>query len=320
MTGPALRLRSTAAHSHAEAIRRHVLIGLAGSRTLGFHFPGYFLGIEWPRIDDDCVEGVLATGPHCINADGGLNLAAFGVLLDTSVAIMARMKIPHGQHQATVHLHAQFTGRPLSATLRSVARHAGDTSGAAVRQAIVDAVVTSGGEAVCRATSAFVRLPPLQGAGHGPLPRSRARITELTPLAASELDAGERRVYQAGERALKRADAHRSFIEHFWSVRPRPVSGGARCAIPLGPHYGNRTGDVQGGLLFGIAAATAHAAVPGHRHLSNVSAWYVGPGRGHRLTARSRVVHAGRSFATVRTELTRPGGARVLEVVSHHAA
>ena len=49
-----------------------------------------------------------------------------------------------------------------------------------------------------------------------------------------------------------------------------------------------------------------------------MSAWYIGAGRGERLVARSRAIHTGRSFAVVRTEITTPEGARVLETVSQH--
>jgi len=309
-----------ASRPDAGSIYRQVLLGLAGNRTGGFHFPGYFLNIDWPRIGEDHVEEALTVAPHCSNVDGNLNLAAFGVLLDTSVAVTSRLKLPAGAHQATVHLHAQFTGRPLRGTLLAAARHEGHTTGAAVRQAVISATVSADGQAVCHATSAFVHLPPPPGVTEGLPLRSRPRADELKPLDRDELDAGERRVLKACDEALRRADSRRAFIEHFWNVIPRPARSGARCDVSLGAHFGNRTGDVQGGLLFGIAAATAQAAAPRHSQISNISAWYIGPGRGDLLRVRSRLIHAGRSFAVVRTEINRSDGARVLETVSHHAA
>jgi acyl-coenzyme A thioesterase PaaI-like protein len=90
--------------------------------------------------------------------------------------------------------------------------------------------------------------------------------------------------------------------------------------VALGPHLGNRVGHVQGGISFGMAAACACAAVPSTMMLSNVSAWYISPGHGKALTVRSRVVHAGRSLAVVRTELKTTGGDKVLEVVTQHIA
>jgi acyl-coenzyme A thioesterase PaaI-like protein len=77
---------------------------------------------------------------------------------------------------------------------------------------------------------------------------------------------------------------------------------------------------VQGGISFGMAAACACAAVPSTMMLSNVSAWYISPGHGKSLTVKSRVVHAGRSIAVVRTEVKNATGERVLETVTHHVA
>ena len=42
--------------------------------------------------------------------------------------------------------------------------------------------------------------------------------------------------------------------------------------------------------------------------------------RGKSLIVRSRIVHAGKTIAVVRTEVKNDAGARVLEVVTHHVA
>ncbi len=39
----------------AVSIRRRTLAALAGNRAPGFHFAGYFLGFEWPRIGERAV-------------------------------------------------------------------------------------------------------------------------------------------------------------------------------------------------------------------------------------------------------------------------
>ncbi len=320
MAQQAARKNKPSLHPDAATIYRQVLLGLAGMRARGFHFPGYFLNIDWPVIGEDHIEGTMPAGPQSTNADGSLNPAAFGVLLDTAVAVTSRLKCPAGWHQATVQLHAQFTGQPICGSLFATARHEGHTTGEGVRQAVLRAAVSSGGKTVCHATSAFIHLPLPPGAKSGAHPGQRARVGDLEPLRIEELDAGERKVLGACDIALSRADSRRAFIEHFWSVLPRPARGGARCDVPLGAQFGNRTGDVQGGLLFGIAAATAQVAAPRHKQLSSLSAWFIGGGRGTRLTVRSKVVHAGRSIAVVRTEIKRADGAPVLETVSHHAA
>lgn len=47
------RKHSLKLHPDTDAIYRQVLLGLAGIRTRGFHFPGYFLSIELPQVGED---------------------------------------------------------------------------------------------------------------------------------------------------------------------------------------------------------------------------------------------------------------------------
>jgi acyl-coenzyme A thioesterase PaaI-like protein len=53
--------------------------------------------------------------------------------------------------------------------------------------------------------------------------------------------------------------------------------------------------------------------------LSAVSAWFVSPGEGAALHAKSKVLHHGRLTAVVRTEVTGEDKQRVLEAVTTHA-
>ena len=89
--------------------------------------------------------------------------------------------------------------------------------------------------------------------------------------------------------------------------------------MPIGPHVGNRVGFVQGGILLGLAAVTATAALPERWTLSGIAAAFVSPGEGAALKAQANVVHHGRRVAVIRTEITRSDGRRVLEVMSTHA-
>jgi acyl-coenzyme A thioesterase PaaI-like protein len=301
-------------------IRRRVLLALAANRTPGFHYPGHLLGCVWPRIGENDLEETLPDTPYARNVDGTINLAAFSVLLDTALATASRLKVEMGARQATVHLHAQFTGAPLRGELRAHARMNGRTAGAAIPQSLTDAIIYAGGDPVCRASATFVVLPTPPGVTIGPLPWQRQDIATVILPKPKDLDPGERAALRACNAALRHADEKYAFIEHFWGALPVPTESGARCTVKIGLHHGNRVGHVQGGLLLGLAAITARAAAPQHPQLSAIAAWYISPGQGRALKITSKRFHDGRSFAAVRTEIRNADGARVLEVVSHHAA
>jgi len=302
------------------AIRSRVFSGLLANRLPGFHFPGYFLGLEWPRIGTEDLEETMPDGPHCRAVDGSIALTAFSVLLDTALATAPRLRIRRGVRQATVHLYAQFTGRPIRGSVSARARLESFTSGGAVREALSSASIRAGGSVVCKAMGSFVVLPAPAGVKLAPLPWQRKSGEPASPLGKEDLGSDERAILSACDAALKRVDGRHAFIDEFWSALPQATADGARCRVGIGPQHGNRVGHVQGGLLLGLAAVNAQAAAPQHRRLSAISAWFISPGQGRSLTIRSQRFHEGRSFAGVRTRITNADGTRVLEAVSHHAA
>ncbi len=306
--------------SDDEVIRKQALLALAENRTPGFHYPGHFIGCRWPRIGDTDLDAVIPDGLQARNVDGTASLAAVCVLLDVALATAARLKVERGARQATVNLHAQFTGAPMRGELRAHARMEGFTSGSAAREGITGGTLYAGGVPVCHAGGTFIQLPPPPGVTLAPLPWQRESGAPSAPLKLKDLEPEEKLVMKACRSALRRADDQHAFIEHFWGALPVATADGARCRVKIGPQHGNRVRHVQGGLLFGLAAINARAAAPRHPRLSALSAWYISPGQGAALKITSKRFHEGRSFAAVRTEIRNADGSRVLEVVSHHAA
>ena len=305
---------------HADFIRRRVLDALASNRKPGFHFPGYFLGIDWPHIGSDRVVETMHAGPHCVDADGNVHITALGVAIDTALATAPRLAIEPGVRQATVHLNVQFTGQPARGELRMETRLEGFSASDAVRQALARGDLYADGKAIAYGTATFVVLPTPPGVKLAPLPWQEESRVSADALGLSELDPSEREVFDTCESALAASQRQGSFIEHFWDVQPAATKGGARCRVKIGPQHGNRVRHVQGGILFGLATATAQAAAPRHPMLSSVSAWFISPGQGDVLKIRSKVIHSGRSFSVISTEVRTSDGTLVLEAMSNHAA
>lgn len=143
---------------------------------------------------------------------------------------------------------------------------------------------------------------------------------EPEALDLEALEDHERAVLDAYQRADVASTAGHAFIENFWGGVPVAGERGAQLTMAVSPHLGNRVGNVHGGILFGVAARVASAAVPASLRLSNISAWFVSPGQGAALDVRATLVHSGRNLAVVRTEILGPTGKRVLEVTSQHVA
>jgi acyl-coenzyme A thioesterase PaaI-like protein len=312
--------RPDSLNTDSQAIRTRVLTAVAGNRIPGLHFTGHFLGLEWREVTDDTARMAMAEGPHCRDADGAVNLVALGVLADNVLATPTRTDAVPGARLATIHLQLRFTGAPVTGDLTAEARLLGRSEGTALRQSLSAATISANGKTVCHASGEFMPLDAPPGVTLAPLPWQRKAAPHIVPIDAGKLDPAELPILEACDAALAKASPQVSFIEHFWGGVPRRSARGASNRVPIGPHIGNRVGHVQGGALLGLAATSARAAAPAEMMLSNVSAWYISPGRGEALSIRSRVLHAGRTIAVVRTEIKTPDGERVLEVLSHHVA
>ncbi len=307
-------------HPDADAIEQRVLYGIAGNRIPGLHFPAYFIGIALPAVDADGIRVTLPCGPHLLGAGGQIDLAALCLLADNALATATRRHVADGARLATLRLQLQFTGLPVGGDVHAQAQPLGQFADTAVRQLLAQATMSTADGVVFHASGEFAALDPPPGVALAPLPWQYETPPQPVPLSAPDLDADEKPILRACRRALAQAVGQPAFVEQFWGGIPVRRADGARLRFGIGPHLTNRVGHVQGGISVGIAARCACAAVPAGMALSNITAWYISPGRGKSLAVKSRVVHAGKTIAVVRTEVKTDSGARVLEVVTHHVA
>src|SRR4051812_20878126 len=109
-------------HQDAAAIRAQVMRGIAGNRTPGLHFSGFFLDLKWPQLADGAARVVLPDGPHCRDASGEVDVAALAILADTALATATRLLMTPGARLATVRMQMQFTGEPAQGEISADAK------------------------------------------------------------------------------------------------------------------------------------------------------------------------------------------------------
>ena len=302
-------------------IRKRILRTLAANRHHKVHFPGIFMGLEGRIKGRDQLVLEFDDGAWCRDAGGEVALPALGVMVDTTLGAMTRMHAGEKRQHATVHIDAHFTGAPTKGHLKARSQFMGFSTDTALPHGISRATVTAGREPVVHASGSFVILDLPEGAPQRPPSWMRDNTAPAPePLDPDTLEDHERAVLEASERAERAVTQAHSFVDNFWGGTPVAGEGTAQLNVPVAPHLGNRVGNVHGGILFGIAARVANAAAPASMRLSNISAWFVSPGRGQALDVRSTLVHAGRNLAVVRTEILGDGGRRVLEVTTQHVA
>ena len=303
----------------AASIRARALTAVSNNRTPGYNFPGYFLDLQCVRYDTGGVVLEMDTGAHNANPDGTTHLAAVTCLADMALAQAARTFVDPNIRTATMTLHLRFLGGEARGRLRAEAHSSGFSERTALAEADCFGRLLAEGTEIMRMSGTWAQPPAPDGRAMHPVPWAREEPPPPAPLLQpSELDAMERSLMRRVERSLREA-RDGEFAERFWSPAVRMSGERAIGRLPIGLHIGNRVGHVQGGFSISTALLTAIAAVPQHPLLTAASAWYISPGQGASMSARSSVLQRGRNVAVVRTELIATGGKRVLEVISNHA-
>jgi acyl-coenzyme A thioesterase PaaI-like protein len=296
-----------------DPIRARVLRGIALNRTPGFHFAGNFLGIELLDVGVR-TRVAIEPGPHSLDEDGQMHVAAVFMAADIALAASIRAQLAPSTRLATVSMHMQLNGAPLAGAIEARGEFAGFAAKGVARQGLSRVVLFAGGREAGFGHGAFMALDPPPGVTMFPVQPSRDQEVEVP--AETSLDDAEREILRRADAALAGREA--SFIARFLGIVPRNFTGGASCSMQNGTHVGNRVGHAQGGILMGLAARTATAALGPDWMLASIAASFVGPGEGEALEAKASVVHLGRWTAVVRTEVV-SGGRRILDVSTTHA-
>jgi acyl-coenzyme A thioesterase PaaI-like protein len=292
-----------------ERIRRRVLRAISLNRTPGYHFPGNFIDLSFERVASD--DSRLS-----YEADAQGDIGSLAVLADFALGTSIRADLDPATRLATVSMTLELAAMPRAGTVSASSRchgFIGEGDGRVGRSRVV--LEDAGGE-LGYGSGAFMVLKPPPGVTLHPVPHRKRGDPEPPLLAERDLAPDELAILRHAERVLDR----KPFMRHFWGFLPQATPGGASCVMPNGPHVGNRVGFVQGGILLGLGAATASAALPDTWLLSAITAAFISPGQGPALEARASLVHQGQRVATVRTEVRRSDGRRVLEAMSTHLA
>jgi len=292
-----------------------VLRGIALNRTPGFHFAGNFLGIELVEVGER-TRVAMEAGAHVVERDGQVHVAPVFMAADIALAASIRSQLAPATRLATVSMQLQVNGAPMAGAIEAHGEFEGFTTGAASRLGLARVTLTAGGRPIGFGHGSFMALDPPPGMTMHPVAPSRRH--EVDPPDEASLDESERGILRRADAALA-PGGESSFIARFLGIVPRKTPDGASCPMENGVHIGNRVGHAQGGILMGLAAATASAAMGPQWSLASIAASFVSPGEGASLEASSSVAHRGRWTAVVRTQVSGEQGRRVLEVVTNHA-
>lgn len=292
---------------NAENLRR-VLKALSAHRTPGWHLPAHFLELHYDFIEADEARVAMPVGPHCLDRDGAVHRAAITVLADVAMGGALRVRCGSTARLATVSARLNFANPRPAQQLQAIARCRMVITDAAVAMAVCSVDIHSEGERLCSGESTFVILDNRRGTASHPLPRA-STLRSAKPLELDQLTAEEATVLAFARRSDSTAQSAVPFLEAYWGLVPKAGEGWAECVFERGMHVCNRVGDVQGGVLLGLAAQTSAAVLSDEWRLIDASARYLAAAdTGRALHARAETVRMGRNIAFTECKVTDESG------------
>ena len=300
-------------------IRHRILRGLALNRTPGFHYMGNFLDFSFDHVAERDVRMKMEVGPHCAEAHGNISYSSIAVFVDIALAANVRAGHTPASRLATVQMNLQFTGAPMTGQISLTSALQSYVQGVTSVQGTANATVTAQGRPVCLAYGTFMVLDPPKGVALYNMSHRKWTDPDVPALTEKELDRDERKVLAFADKALVAMHHGDTFTNAFMGIQTKALEKGASGKLQNGPHVGNRVGHLQGGVTMGLGIATAEKALPPTWTLSAVTAWYISPGQGRVIRAKSKIIHHGRLTAVVRTEIFGKNNRRVMEMITTHA-
>jgi acyl-coenzyme A thioesterase PaaI-like protein len=301
-------------------IREEVLRGIARNRVPGYHFAGNYFGTAFESINPEGAIVQLDPDIHSSEPDGSLHIGALALLADVAMGASIRARLHPAVRLATTSMQLQFSGVAPKKPLEASAACNGFVHGAIGQHAMSNVLIRQSGEEVCRANAVFMVVPAPGGRTLPPFPWRRRDELQIALPDVDTLDEEEGAILARVDAILaSMPDWECSFVRRFLGYETVLENNGATSTMLNGPHVGNRVGHVQGGILVGLAAVTAHATLSENWGLTSLSASFMRPGEGKEMHAHSCVVHRGRHTAMLRTEVFAEGKL-ILDVMTTHAA
>ncbi len=298
-----------------QRVERSLLI----SREARLAFPTVFMGATGRPAGDGAAVMTFKNDATFADGTGQLDWCALCALVDAVLGAVSDMKTGPRVRPATARIDLQVTGAPAKADVSVDARFLAFSNTSRVRQSLVAASIKCGDALVGNASATCVLLDLPTGQTRAQWPWLSEDF-DLAPHDAITFDARELHALKACEQAEAAASGAHPFIEHFWCGIPSASEGTASLRVSVTPHFGNRLGHVQGGLLVGMAIKVASGAAGRDTRLSNISAYVLSPATGPVLDVHAHVVRQGRNLTLVQTRITGASGKPVLEATSQHVA
>lgn len=281
---------------------RRVLQALNANRTPGWQFPGHYLGLAFDEVTDFRAAVGMEIGAHCVDSRGQVSIEAVGVLADVAMANAARTRSGPSARVATISARLSLAPLPTEGLLRATAEVQLRQGRAAIQLASTNLSIQADGIPFCTGEASFAVIDSNRITAPHPLP-ARSTLDITPPLDPSTLTPEESLVWHRALQADSRSADNGDFIGRFWGGPLKSCDGVAAMPIEGGLHIANRVGDIQGGVLLGLAGRLCTDILAPEWRLTDLAAQFIAPSPSAGIVMRAKALRIGRSVAFVECEV-----------------
>lgn len=278
----------------------------------GWTYPSNYLDIYFEKVSAQENISWMEVGAHTLSSQGRIGMAALGVFSDVGLSNAARATLGQQASLATISLHLSIKKLPGAGKIKAVARMANtidDAEIGAVRTEVK--IYCEAGEQLASG-SALMGMAPFKNALNvRALPEAPKVFADLAQCVPDS-DSPDYAVYQAAQRADALGQSE-TFLDHFWGAEKVSLnSGSAVFRFYKGEQLSNRSGNVHGGILYGLAAQAASAVAPEGWMVADSSVQYLNAASEPYFDMTAEVLRQGRNTVVVECKIISNTGKKII--------
>lgn len=278
----------------------------------GWTYPSNYLDIYFEKISAQENISWMEVGAHALSSQGRISMAALGVFADVGLSNAARATLGQQASLATISLHLSIKKLPAGGKIKAVARMANTIDDAEIGAVRTEVDIYSETGEQLASGSALMGMAPFKNALNvralPDAPKLFADVEQCVPDCGS----ADYAVYQAAQKAEAQGQ-RKSFLDHFWGAEQVSLHpGSAVLRFYKGEQLSNRSGNVHGGILFGLAGQAARAVAPEGWMVADSSVQYLNAASDPHFDVTAEVLRQGRNSVVVECKISSSTGRKII--------
>ena len=280
-------------------------------KEYGWTYPSNYLDIYFEKISPQENISWMEVGAHCLSSNASISMAAFAVFADVGLSNAARASLGQQASLATITLSLSIKKLPGAGKIKAVSRIKNTVDDAEIGAVFTEVEIYSEQGEPLASGHALMGIAPFKNALNvqalPDAPKLFADAAQCVPAA----DSRDYLIYEGAQQAQD-LDNGASFIDKFWAAQEASEGSWSGFRFFKGEQLSNRSGNVHGGILYGLAAQAASAVVPAGWHIAESAVQYLNAASDTYFDIHTEILRQGRNTVVVECKVVSNAGKKII--------